>query len=214
MNIYKFIKDLGPDIIFFELGAHQSEDTIAFLDMGIKDMHVFECDPSNFNIIKTDVFEFEELHPGMPSISLCDMAVNSFTGECTFVKSARNSGKKWTQSGSVKQPKNHLTAYPTVTFGETVTVKCVSLDDYCNHTGVNVIDFIWCDIQGAEIEMINGAQKILEHTTYLYTEYSDNELYEGQATLQQLLDALPNFEVVFDFGKNAQGEGNILLKHK
>jgi 2-O-methyltransferase len=44
--------------------------------------------------------------------------------------------------------------------------------------------------------MVKGGSRTLERTRYLYTEYSNDEMYEGQATLQDMLDLLPQFGVL------------------
>jgi hypothetical protein len=44
--------------------------------------------------------------------------------------------------------------------------------------------------------MIRGGQRTLSRTRYLYTEYSDDELYEGQIGLRKILEMLPDFRVV------------------
>ena len=86
--------------------------------------------------------------------------------------------------------------YP-VTFGETIDVQTVTLDTFCRQEGVDgVIDFIWADIQGAEGEMIRGGRETIARTRYLYTEYSDDELYEGQPTLSEIMAMLPDFRVL------------------
>ena len=64
------------------------------------------------------------------------------------------------------------------------------------------------DVQGAEIDVIRGGRKALRNTRYLYTEYSNKELYQGQLSLKQLLKELADFEVV------ARYTDDILLKNK
>ena len=112
-----------------------------------------------------------------------------------FVLSQTGWGRPWTYSSSLKQPKGHLARYP-VSFGETIEVESVTLDAYARRNDLGRVDFIWADIQGAEGDMIRGGRDLLSRTRYLYTEYSDDELYEGQATLGDICDLLPGFRVV------------------
>ena len=44
--------------------------------------------------------------------------------------------------------------------------------------------------------MILGGRGALARAHYLYTEYSDEELYEDQPTLKEILELLPGFRVV------------------
>ena len=48
----------------------------------------------------------------------------------------------------------------------------------------------------AEVDLIRGGTRVLQSTRYLYTEYNDDELYEGQATLADILELLPDFRVL------------------
>ncbi len=59
----------------------------------------------------------------------------------------------------------------------------ITLDRHLEKYGLKgkTIDFIYCDIQGAEKQMIAGANESLKKTRYLYTEYSNSEDYENQA---------------------------------
>ena len=73
------------------------------------------------------------------------------------------------------------------------------------------IDFIWADVQGAEGDMIRGGQRALAKTRFLYTEYCNRELYEGQLSLRQMLGLLPEFEVVRRFPNDVLLENRARL---
>ncbi|MGM4884385.1 MULTISPECIES: FkbM family methyltransferase [unclassified Rhizobium] len=67
-----------------------------------------------------------------------------------------------------------------VRFDRPISVETRRLDDWCGEAGLENIDVIWMDVQGAEADVIAGGNQILSRTRYIYTEYSDQELYEGQ----------------------------------
>lgn len=167
---------------FLELGAHRGTDTAWLSHIPGVTMHAFEPDPRNEQ-------------PPRPNVMLHRAAVTDADGRAPFVLSESGWGQAWTHSSSLKRPLNHLTRYP-VTFGETVEVKTISLDSFARQTGISTVDFIWADIQGAEGEMIRGGIELLRRTRYLYTEYSDDEMYEGQSTLADILAMLPDYRVV------------------
>jgi hypothetical protein len=83
-----------------------------------------------------------------------------------------------------------------VTFGESVPVQTITLDSLCEQHDIGIIDFVWADIQGAEGEMIRGGRAALARTRYLFTEYSDDEMYRGQPSLNEILAMLPTFRVL------------------
>jgi FkbM family methyltransferase len=171
----------GPKV-FLELGAHQGLDTAWLARIPDVVVHAFEPDPRNQPAPATNVV-FNRA------------AIADEGGRRPFILSREGWGREWTYSSSLMRPKNHLLWYP-VTFGETIEVDTVRLDTYCRERGLGRIDFIWADIQGAEGEMVRGGLETLARTRYLYTEFSDHELYEGQATLSELMALLPDFRVI------------------
>jgi len=74
--------------------------------------------------------------------------------------------------------------------------------------GIDFIDFIWADVQGAEVDLIRGAETTLARTRFFYTEHSNQELYEGQINLRAMLKLLPNFKLARKYPNDA------LLKNK
>ncbi len=111
-------------------------------------------------------------------------------------------------SGSIRNPKGHLDMYPWCTFDKSFKVQTNTLDMWCDKEGVKAIDLIWADVQGAEVDLIMGGMEALDKTRYFYTEYSNQELYEGQISLRQILKLLPDFKVLYRFSCD------VLLKNK
>lgn len=161
-------------------------------------LYAFEPDPRN-------------RQPPPANVRLYSAAVGDCDGTQTFYLSGQKAGQDWTCSSSLKRPKNHLRRY-SVTFGETVQVQTVRLDSFCRRQGIESIDFLWADIQGAEGEMIRGGRRALSNTRYLFTEYSDDELYEGQISLAGILGMLPDFRVVELWAENVLLENRALVK--
>ncbi|UCE75463.1 MAG: FkbM family methyltransferase [Methanomassiliicoccales archaeon] len=133
-------------------------------------------------------------------VRLYELAISDKNGGETFYMSAGQESEVmpegWDLSGSIRKPKNHLIVHPWCRFEKNIVVQTKTLDTWCIENGIEKIDFVWMDVQGAEIDVIRGGKNALRNTHYLYTEYSNRELYEGQASLKQLLKELDEFEVV------------------
>ena len=168
--------------LFLELGSHEGTDTEWLAQIPGVTIHAFEPDPRNVQPMRENV----EVHRA---------AVWGHDGRGSLILSREGWGREWTHSSSLRQPKNHLQRFP-VTFGETIEVNLVSLDTFTRERGIDVVDLVWADVQGAEGDVVRGGPATLRNTRYLYTEYSDDELYEGQATLAELLELLPDFRIV------------------
>jgi hypothetical protein len=89
-----------------------------------------------------------------------------------------------------------------------MTVPISTLDAAVAPYAFKVIDLIWADVQGAEEDLVPGATDILKRTRYLYTEYSDKEMYRGQTGLSALCDLVPDFEIMEKF------RNDVLLRNK
>jgi FkbM family methyltransferase len=114
----------------------------------------------------------------------------------------------WDLSGSIKTPKEHKNAIPSITFEKTVSVTTTTLDAWMQQKSIPVVDLAWIDVQGAEKQVLDGARETLTKTRFIHLEYCDVEMYEGQMNLQQKLEQLPHFEVIQVYG------GDILIKNK
>jgi FkbM family methyltransferase len=168
--------------LFLELGSHQGTDTAWLAEVPGATVHAFEPDPRNSQ-------------PPRANVAIHRAALWDRDGRGPLILSREGWGREWTYSSSLRRPKNHLQRFP-VTFGDAVEVELVALDTFSRRHGVELVDLIWADVQGAEGDLVRGGATTLRNTRYLYTEYSNDELYEGQATLAELLALLPDFRVL------------------
>jgi hypothetical protein len=114
----------------------------------------------------------------------------------------------WDLSGSIKNPKEHLNLHPWCKFDNTIEVPTIKLDDWAKKNEVEAVDFIWMDVQGAERDVLRGGQELLQRTRFLYTEYSERELYEGQPNMITILSELRGFRI------SKRYENDLLLERK
>ena len=77
---------------------------------------------------------------------------------------------------------------------------------------VKTVDLLWADVQGAEVDLIEGGRETLARTSYLYTEYSNAELYAGQINLEEILARLPGWRVVQNF-PTTEDYADVLLEN-
>lgn len=199
--------------IIIEIGGYDGRDTLGFLkEMPNAFVYVFECDPRSINLFESRVQS--------DKVKLEKMAVGNINGIATFHMSDSDTRRHysdqnfWSASGSLKKPKNHLEIFPDIQFKHTVKVPCVKLDYWVDMEDLYVIDFLWMDVNGAEEDVILGGLNTLKKKTrYIYTEFSNKELHEGQITKDRILELLPEYEEIGVY--NYLGNfGNVLLKNK
>lgn len=184
-NIFEVLRETTfPDNqVIFEIGAADGEDSPRIMEATrFKSGSYFAIEPEieNLKVLKQ--------RPCLQGIGchVLPLAIGNETRLCDF-----NRSKGTPQSGSLKKPVKHLEVFPWCTFEEIVQVPMVKLDDLAKLFAINRVDFVWADIQGAEDWMIEGAQSILRRTRFLYTEYNNEELYQGQLNSESIMSKLP-----------------------
>ena len=99
------------------------------------------------------------------------------------------------QSSSILNFKTHLQEHPQVVETARIQLKTKKLSTFYKENKLNPKDynFMNLDIQGAELLALKGANDILNHIDYIYTEVNEKELYENCALLPQIDEYLKKF---------------------
>ncbi len=199
--LFPHVVDTGAARVVLELGAYRGEDTAHLRGM-FPNAHLysFEPDPRNLEVLRRN---------GSAEITtLVDVAVGDRDGEATFRLSSAvmSSAPSWVTdpeysgSSSLKRPAAMVEIHPWLRLDEEITVRMLTLDTFVKTHGIDRIDLVWADVQGAEDLMIAGGQIALARTRFLYTECSEANEYEGQIDLGEMLERLPGrWEVIERF---------------
>lgn len=197
------------DPVIIEVGANCGQTTVELLKaMPGATIFAFEPDPRAIAKFRNAVSN--------PRVHLYECAIGAVNGTISFHQSTgaehlAGYDKGWDQSGSIRRPNSHLKVWPWVRFEKQITVPIMTLDAWSEEHRVNAADFIWADVQGAESDLVEGAARFLRSARYLYTEYSNDEWYEGQITLAGLMDKLPDFDLVRRYPMDALFENKRMV---
>lgn len=188
------IKDLidNPEATVLEIGCADGLDTLEFLKVfaspGFR-IFCFEPDPRNIASFKRLVRDTRA--------RLIEAAIADHDGRLTLNQSST------IYSSSLKEPNlaNINARWPEISFENQVEVEAVTLDTFLENEKIETVDFIWADVQGAEDLMIKGGRASLNaRVRYLYTEYSNDQLYQGEPTDHEIVRLLgPNWKLMRRF---------------
>jgi FkbM family methyltransferase len=162
------------------IGAHYGEEVSNYVNLGIDDIVLFEPLEENFEILKNNVSELNA------NITGYCVALGNKNQNVNMFLSSNN-----LESSSVLKPKVHLDLHPEVVFSGEETVEMKRLDDF----SFKNYNFINLDVQGYEMEVLKGAEKTLENIDYLYCEVNRNEIYEGNAYIEEIDEYLLNYKM-------------------
>ena len=205
MTIWDYILQIVQKrkVTFLEIGACDGTETRKFLlalqSTGHFDFtfYCFEPDPRHAETLKLIAGENRFI----------PKAIGCSNGTVPFYQSYGNGSELYYGSSSIRKPKLVTTSWPDMKFNS-LACESITLDTFCVEKGIKHIDFIWADVQGAEGDLIAGGQIALAHTSYLYTEYCDGELYEGELTLAGIKSQLPEFKIIENW------DGDALFRRK
>lgn len=184
-DIYEWINELLKDIpnpIIFEIGASTGVDTKKLASIKNSTIYAFEPDPRCNPVNLENVKWFKN-------------AISNKKGKIEFYQSDTKNNIN-IYSNSLLKPKNHLSKHSHVKFDNTIKVPTITLDTFCKENNIKHIDFLWMDTQGAEYNIFEGAEKILKKTKYIYTEYSDFEMYENQKNLDDIMKLIETYFIL------------------
>jgi len=206
--IKNLIQNLNP--IIFEIGCADGIDTKEFLEIFGDGLKIYCFEPDTRNI---EVFTKGGFRPIMPeftspinskNVVFEPKAVGNVNGVVEFNQSST------IYSSSLKAPTENLfRTWSEISFNTILEVESVTLDRYVEQNKIELIDFIWADVQGAEDLLIEGGKNTFEtKVKYFYTEYANVKYYNNSPTKEEILSLLgPNWVIYQDFGTD------VLLKN-
>ena len=214
------------EILIFEVGCADGRDTKQFLKSFGPNFEIYTFDPEPLNILamtalgqkdavgeSNDILITDKRHEFNP-FAICD-----FDGKITFNRS-RDTGYSDggylspRYSGSIKEYNKQINGWPQIVFDEEVVGQAKKLDTFCEEYMIDHVDFLWMDVQGAEGQVFAGATETLKNTDYIYTEYYNVPMYEGQLNLEEIKSILNNFDLIGDYRYTDCDGGDALFRKK
>jgi FkbM family methyltransferase len=160
--------------VIVEAGAFNGNDSLAMHAFWPHaTIHSFEPVPDIFNLLEKNTAH-------VPNIHRYPYALSDATGTAPFHVSA--SPKHPTQpfqAGSLLKPKERLKLSPVV-YPTTITVNTITLDEWAKNNRIALVDFLWLDIQGYELNVLKASPVIVATLRALLVEVEFVEAYENQ----------------------------------
>lgn len=139
---YKEEVSIDPGDVCLDLGACLGDTAIWMAEQGAGEVHAFEIDPVNREyMLKTFARS-----PDYAKIRVVPKAISSSNAMYYMIPNEYNAG-----AGQIQREKPDSGLYSRI--------ECTTLDSYCEQAQIRP-DFIKMDIEGSELDAINGATSI------------------------------------------------------
>lgn len=171
---------LPQNPVILEAGGHYGEDTVIMCERWPQStIYSFEPCPDYFA-------KLEKAVANLPNVHVYPYGLFTTTGYYTFNVSRNLDGA----SSFLKD--NNL---PVINYNDyQISVFCKNLDEWADENGINYIDYMWLDIEGAELYVLMSAPQILETVRAISCELNYKEFRQD----------MPHFEKVNNY-LNSQG---------
>lgn len=184
-------------IQYLKKGGYDATKPLVILDVGSRDCNesleiarecpnarifAFECNPQTLPLCRKAAEDCS-------AITLCPYAVNSYDGECTFYPidpaRTRTTWKDGNPGASSLFKANG--AYTPETYVQNeIQVPCRRIDSVLQELGVDHVDLIWMDLQGAELIALQSLGSYLDRVYSIHTEVTHRAMYTGQNMFSEI----------------------------
>ncbi len=158
----------GPAI---HCGAHEGQEAPLYKSLLLSPVIWIEANPKLVAGLRTRILSHERVIEG---------AVWNESGLAVELNVMSNS-----ESSSLLELGTHATHYPDITNMEKISCTTVTIDEVCSEIQ-GEISLINLDIQGAELNALQGSVKTLQRTEVVYCEVNFEELYKGCPKIEEI----------------------------
>jgi FkbM family methyltransferase len=180
----RWLFDPAASITIFDIGACEGEDAVRYARL-FPNAAVYAVEPIPDNVarIHDTIARY-----GATTVTVLPLALSDSSGLSRMYVSSGSppdieATDDWdfgNKSSSLLAPDLHLEVHPWVRFNETISVETRRLDGICAERGIERVDFIHLDVQGAELMVLKGAGSSLSEVTAIWLEVEAVPLYRGQ----------------------------------
>ncbi|AYV82378.1 MAG: hypothetical protein Homavirus40_3, partial [Homavirus sp.] len=199
----------------FDVGSRDCLQSVEFkMRFPHADIHAFEANPKCVDMCRETLERYKDYCKNdvvLNDVVLNDVAVSNYDGEITFHPVIYgNIGAS--SILSLSEDNEHHKCWPQ----DTITVNCTKLDTYCEMNNINNIDILWMDVQGVELQVMQGMEKMLQNTKIIHTEIGITPLYKEQVLINEFMQFMEeNNFVPIDITTTREGyEADVIFLNK
>jgi FkbM family methyltransferase len=160
-----------------ELGARDGHETLEFARrLPQARIYAFECNPQTLPQCRSSV-------SGAPNTELVEKAVANRDGPVAFFSiDPERTETTWEDGNPGASSLLRASGkYPVETYAQDeITVEGTTLRRFMEERALSSVDFLWMDIQGAELMALQGLGDRIRDVKLIHTEVEFLEIYSGQ----------------------------------
>lgn len=163
--------------IIFEFGSRYGEDSTA-LAAAFPSAHIytFECNPNTLEICRNECKRYQNITLTEKAVSNINKKVEFYPINKELTKTTWSDGNQG--ASSLLQASGE---YPIEQYvQDKVLADAITLKSFMKQYSIKNINFLWMDIQGAELMALEGLDDYIEKVNIIYTEVEFMQIYKDQ----------------------------------
>ena len=199
--------------VIFDVGAcHALESVELSKKYPNAKVYTFEANPVSYNVCLENT-------EGYDSITVINEAVNDYDGVCKFYPMDKEktitTWEDGNQGASSLYRANGQYDFIEKYVQYEIEVPYNVSDTFCERNGIDKIDIIWMDLQGAELKALQSLGSLLDTVQIIHTELEMNPMYEGQCLFSDVNEYLTNNGFDLEYGDtNVQFGSNFIFTNQ
>jgi FkbM family methyltransferase len=177
-------KNLRKNVaIIFELGARDCSETLEFYKI-FPNSHIytFECNKNTLPICRKKTRNIKNITLIEKAVSNKNSIVKFFPINKELTKTTWEDGNQGASSLFKASGKYPVEDYVQ----DEITVNSTRLDSVIRKNGIESVDLLWMDIQGAELLALKGLGKEISKVKIIHTEVEFFEIYKDQPLFKDI----------------------------
>lgn len=169
--------------VILDVGSRDAMESVALNDFYPNAMvYAFECNPPAIELCKKNIGERRGIILVPNAISDINGTLEFFAIDPEKTVTKHRDGNIGASSLFVANPE-----YPHEKYQQNkIMVESITLARWAEDAGVNDIDIMWIDLQGAELRAFKGMGKLISRVKVIYTEVEFKEMYLNQPLFGQI----------------------------
>ena len=197
----------------FDVGSRDGDQSLELAEaFPNAQIFAFECNPDTLKYC----YEKEKLNS---RITVIPKAVNKINGKCSFYKNnieLFNKHKDIPRSYRNGREDVFIAGGSSLYSGpespgsikrDKIEVDAIRLDTFCDEHGIDSVDLIWMDLEGAELMALESLGDRIKNTKMIWTEASTSAGSSGQQSFFDIKTYLEPF--AFDYLHKTRVDGNV-----
>lgn len=209
-DIYSFLKTIDNSLIIVECGGHNGVDTLKLSKIFLNGM--IYCIEANKKLYENLLINFKNVE----NVKLFNMALSNNNNLVNFYIDENPDGDCGASSlleSSDFYLKDHIKKE------NIIEVQGITLKYFLEKNNLDIIDFLWLDVEGFEYYILENNTNILKNIKYIYTEVNFQEFRKKTKLYEDIKVLLlnNNFEEIQKWSQGdewGKWQGNVLFKNK